>query len=260
MKYKAIFFDFDGTLSSFKTHSIPASALNAIQSAREKGIKIFLATGRHPMIFMQNDHASAVRFDAYLTSNGQYCYNDKEIIHRKFLHNADKQVLVELLEKNPIPILFLAQKEVYINLVDERVDAANKILRSMEAPILPAKHCLEQDIFSLLLYGGRQDEEYLLKHMPHCQAVRWHPTFTDVIPIDGGKDVGIDAMLDYYSIDLSETIAFGDAQNDMSMLKHVGLGIAMGNATEEVKLIADYVTDSVEDDGIYNALVKYAVI
>lgn len=61
-------------------------------------------------------------------------------------------------------------------------------------------------------------------------------------------------------IDFEDTFAFGDACNDVEMLKIVKYGIAMGNGTEEIKAIAFDITDDVANDGIYNALIKYKVI
>ena len=59
---------------------------------------------------------------------------------------------------------------------------------------------------------------------------------------------------------MGETMAFGDGGNDISIIKEAGIGVAMGNAGEEVKEIADYVTSSVDDDGVKNALLHFGVI
>lgn len=260
MEYQAIFFDFDGTLCSFKTHAVPESALLGIERARSRGVKVFLATGRHPLTFMQNDAAASLEFDAYLTANGQYCYNGSEIIHRMYIDPEDKRSLLGLLEREPIPILFQAQREIYISLVDEKVLATNDILRSLDAPVLPVERCLSEGIFTLMLYGDDSVERRVLERMPNTKGVRWHPMFADLIPKNGGKDVGMDAMLAYYGIPLEAAIAFGDAQNDIDMLRHAGLGVAMGNAEAGVKAAADVVTDSVDDDGVYKALERLGVI
>ena len=84
--------------------------------------------------------------------------------------------------------------------------------------------------------------------------------FPDVIPKGSSKQVGVDKMLDYFGISLDESMAFGDGGNDVLMLKHVGIGVAMGNAEDEVKRAADYVTDSVDEDGVEKALRHFGVI
>lgn len=74
------------------------------------------------------------------------------------------------------------------------------------------------------------------------------------------KSTGIDKVLAYFDIDLKDTMAFGDGGNDIPMLKHVATGIAMGNAEPHVKAVADYVTTSVDEDGIANALKHFGLI
>ena len=74
------------------------------------------------------------------------------------------------------------------------------------------------------------------------------------------KRVGIDKMLEHFQIGLDECMAFGDGGNDIQMLSHVEIGIAMGNASDEVKKYADYITDSVDEDGVFKALKHFNVI
>ena len=104
------------------------------------------------------------------------------------------------------------------------------------------------------------EEKELLKVMPHCISARWHPLFCDISPIGGTKQNGIDQFLKYYDIDLSETMAFGDGGNDIQMLEHVNISVAMGNAHDDVKKIAHYITDSVDDNGIVHALQHFNLI
>ena len=76
----------------------------------------------------------------------------------------------------------------------------------------------------------------------------------------GGKVSGMRFFLEREGIPARDTIAFGDAENDIDMLEYAGVGVAMGNAQECVKRIADYVTSSVDEDGIEKALRFYEII
>ena len=98
-----------------------------------------------------------------------------------------------------------------------------------------------------------EDEHLVTDANPYVFTARWCDDFCDVMPVGGGKPVGVRAMCERHGIALSEAIAFGDGGNDISMLRCVGTGIAMGNAREGVKEAADMVTTSVDDDGIWNA-------
>ena len=89
---------------------------------------------------------------------------------------------------------------------------------------------------------------------------RWHPAFTDITSGEADKGKGLQVMAEYLGLDISETMAFGDGGNDISIIREAGIGVAMGNANEEVKAMADYVTSSVDEDGVKNALVHFGII
>ena len=105
-----------------------------------------------------------------------------------------------------------------------------------------------------MAFVGPEQERTLMDSLPHCDSTRWNPYFIDVVPAGGSKRLGIDAMIRAHGIDLAETMAFGDGQNDIEMLRHAGIGVAMGNAADEVKRAADYVTTGVDRAGIAKAL------
>ena len=89
---------------------------------------------------------------------------------------------------------------------------------------------------------------------------RWYYGGLDIIAAGGGKMAGIKRYLEHIGIAPEEIIAFGDAENDLDMLRYAGIGVAMGNADEEVKAVADYVTADVDDDGIEKALKHFNLI
>ena len=116
-----------------------------------------------------------------------------------------------------------------------------------------------QEILKLL-----SDEEFchhfLKAILPDCRITRWNDRAVDIISRGGGKVVGIKQYLEENDILPQETMAFGDGENDIEMLEAVGIGIAMGNADDIVKKSADYVTDSVDNDGIGKALRYFQII
>ena len=100
----------------------------------------------------------------------------------------------------------------------------------------------------------------VLEMLPHCRLPRWHPQFSDLVHMDNSKAVGIENVLSHFGIDRTECIAFGDGGNDIEMLEYCGIGVAMGNADDTVKSHADYVTTSVDDEGIEQALINLHII
>jgi P-type E1-E2 ATPase len=96
--------------------------------------------------------------------------------------------------------------------------------------------------------------------MTHCESGRWHPAFTDITAKGNTKQRGIDEIIRHCGMPLSQTVAFGDGGNDVSMLRHAAIGVAMGQASDEVKDAADYVTASVDEGGIQKALQHLGLI
>ena len=106
----------------------------------------------------------------------------------------------------------------------------------------------------------KENEHLLLDRAPHLKTTRWHPTFLDVIPATGGKDKGMDAMLAHFGLTPEEAMAFGDGENDLTMLRHAGIGVAMGSASDFVKSQADYTTGTVDEDGVIAALRHFELL
>ena len=96
--------------------------------------------------------------------------------------------------------------------------------------------------------------------LPNCESGRWFPAFTDIVAKGIRKQKGIDEIIRHFGIGQEETMAFGDGHNDIDMLKLVNIGVAMGNAKDEVKEAADEVTDDIDHDGIYQALKRHHII
>lgn len=96
--------------------------------------------------------------------------------------------------------------------------------------------------------------------MPECVSGRWHPEFTDNTAKTAGNGQGMKAIAKHKGFDPTRTIAFGDGGDDLSMILQAGTGVAMANATDTLKQTADYITDSVDEGGIQNALKHFQVI
>ena len=259
---KSIFFDVDGTLLSFKTHAMSEKTKEALEKARKKGIKLFIATGRSPKTFEIVKKTLGFEFDGYVMLNGQYCVVEDKVIHSVTLPKESLESIIPYLEKEKISCEFVELDYMYTNFVNERVIELRKFLGSTfkPTPIEDPKRSLENETYQLCAYINEDEEKDYFENMPKCRAVRWNKLFVDVIPSDGGKGVGIKKMIDYLGISQEETMAFGDGGNDIEMLEFVKIGVAMGNAGDNVKKSADYVTESVDDEGIYKALKKFEII
>ena len=254
----AIFFDVDGTLVSFKTPTVPDSAMQALHTLRERGIKLFLSTGRHQKMLGQV--RDLFPFDGYVTLSGQYCFAGDQVLRKNPMPPQAVEELVAAAGDDAFSCIFLEGEEIYLNCVNDLTRAFMKDLNLSLPPVRPASYALGREIYQAITFLDRDNEHLLLDRAPHLKTTRWHPHFLDVIPPTGGKDKGMDAILDFFGIPVEECMAFGDGENDLTMLVHAGIGVAMGTASDAVKTQADWATASVDEDGIVKALRHFQVL
>lgn len=256
---KAIFFDIDGTLVSFRTHRVPDSTAESLAALRRAGIKTFIATGRQ---LGSINNLGTLTFDGYVTLNGGYCIAGRDhLIYKRSIPAGDIDALLDYLQhEESFPCAFVLDNGIYLNYKSEKVEELFRLINFPEPPIRPLSAVRGRTVYQLIAFLTPPQEQRLLPVIPGCTATRWNPLFTDIVPKGSNKGIGIDKMIDYFGIPLADTMAFGDGGNDIEMLRHVALGVAMGNAGEEVRAAARYVTTSVDDDGIYNALRHFGVI
>lgn len=258
---KAIFFDIDGTLVSFQTHTIPQSTQNALKLLREKGIKVFIATGRPKVLMMEA--VGHLPFDGFITLNGAHCFTSaQQDIYKGNIPEDDIERLIGYHHQHPeTPLVFVHDDEWFITGVNEAVKEVAQLIEIEIPPVRPIEEARGKEILQIMGYFKEDDElEVFRKVLTHCEPMRWYPLFADIIARGNSKSKGIDQVLAYYGIDLKDTMAFGDGGNDIPMLSHVGLGVAMGNAAPEVQAAARYVTTSVDEDGIMNALKHFNIL
>lgn len=257
---KAIFFDIDGTLLSHTSKSVPDSTKQALHLLKEKGIYTFIATGRH-ISEMRDLPLDDLEFEGYITLNGQYCYNTQGLIYDLPIHSLDIQNIIHDIDLQPFPCIFVEKDLMYMNYHNEAVKIVQDSISTALPDINDLHRGLTHHIYQVIPYDVTEDnEDKILKRMPHCKKTRWHELAIDIIPETGGKKNGILKVLEHYHILPEECMAFGDGANDIDMFEVVGLSIAMGNANQEVQAFADEVTDDIDHDGIYHALKKHKII
>ena len=127
-------------------------------------------------------------------------------------------------------------------------------------PLCDPSAIFEGNIYQASVECMPEEEAALAAQLPGCDLARWAPTFADIIPIGGGKGSGARAMLDYLGISTDKAVAFGDSENDIALFKACGTSVAVGAATEAAKAAATYVTDDIDDGGLYRACVRLGLL
>lgn len=254
---KILFFDIDGTLLEFGKKEMHPELIDALNKVKKKGIKIILATGRPPFIVPK---FHGIEFDGVLSFNGSYCFTPNELIYKNPLNKKDIQTFVDNAKKLKKAVTLAGINKMGCNFEDESLKEYFTVAGQHVHVLDEFNDFMKEEIYQMMVATTEDQNELILENTTTLKVARWWDKACDIISCNGGKDIGIQKILDYFNFNKEEAMAFGDGGNDISMLKYVGTGVAMGNAKDDVKAIADYITDSVQEDGIVSALKHFNII
>lgn len=249
---KAVFLDVDGTLlPEGNGKSVLESTKEAIKLLQAQDIGAVLCTGRHPTELVTLGLLD-VPYDGFVLLNGQLVLDrNMKKLYSHPITGIDKKEIVTMFEKRDIPVGIVEEKRLYLNFINENVIQA-------QADVNSGVHAVGEyngaDILMSTVYADGNVS------FSNLRTGRWHKWAVDVYPPTGGKANGIREFIKRYGVEREDVIVFGDAQNDIEMIKYAGVGIAMGNAYPETKKAADFITDDCEHDGIWNGLKKINLI
>lgn len=250
---KVLFFDIDGTLAI--NGQIIDSNLKALRELKDKGYLTFICTGRAPYYAQKlfGDLVSGI-----ISCNGRYISYENKRILGKALTQEEIDNIKNKLESIHCGGLFVSDtfsSPYSLNeemLEEVKSEYGEERIISQTAPYYTCDffyHDLEERNQLINIF---KDEFIINDHGGHGS--------TDNSTIYFNKGHAVRYVLDYFNINRKDSYAFGDGYNDQAMIENAGTGIAMGNGVETLKEKADYITDSIENDGIYNALVHFKLL
>ena len=257
IKIKIAFFDIDGTLIDMNAKTISKRMLDTLVRLKDKGMILCLATGRSPITLPD---FGEVTFDAFLTFNGSYCYDSERTIFSSHIPAKDVKQLIQNATEIGRPVSVATKDRLAANgadqdLIDYYAKAKLKVEVSDDFEAV-----LQEDIYQVMTGCRESEYEHMMKDIRHAKITAWWDRAVDIIPEDGGKGKAIEKILEYYNLDQSEAIAFGDGNNDIEMIQSVGTGVAMANGSEQLKAVADDVCGNVAEDGIYYYCLEHELI
>lgn len=260
MNVNTLFFDIDGTLVSFNTHTIPPSTIDALERAKRRGVRVFIATGR-PIQFIVNLKPIAHLIDGYITTNGARCMVGDHTVSLHQIEADDVARILRASEDWEAPCVVVGTEHIAVTRHQSVVDKVfGEGLGLAGFGFANLDIVLQEPILQLTPFLSAEQEAELMPTLKACTSGRWTPAFTDITHVDADKGKGLLAMAAYLGLTPEATMAFGDGGNDISILRQAGIGVAMGNAGNEVKKNADFVTTGVDEDGIEHALKAFGVI
>ena len=257
-KIKIIFFDIDDTLRNSKTGFIPSTIPTVFQQLREKGILTGIATGRG--IFGVVPEIKALKPDFFVTLNGAYIEDKKGNV-----------IYSNKIAKDKVEEYIAWTKEVGIDygLVGSHAAKLSRRTEMISQAIDPIYPNLEvdpdfyrkEDIYQMWTFEDQGDDLTLPESLASTlRMVRWHEYSSDVVPISGSKAAGVAKVVDQLGLKPENVMVFGDGLNDLELFDYAGISIAMGISHEKIKEKADYITKTLEEDGIFDALEGFGMV
>ncbi|NTV79650.1 MAG: Cof-type HAD-IIB family hydrolase [Clostridiales bacterium] len=275
---KIIFIDVDGTLVDYN-NNLPKSAVVAIRKARENGHKVYICTGRSKAEVYQN--IWDIGLDGMIGGNGSYVEDHGSVIMHQMITEEQARRIVDWLHERRLEFYLESNNGLFASEKFEQnaEDAIKKYGKYKGDPT--AEQLSVRKVFPEMIFGGNlyRDDlnkvSYLLnsyqdfldtrEQFPDLENGTWggkgeEALFGDLGIKDINKANAIDHLLNYLKADRKDTIAFGDARIDIPMLEFCEIGVAMGSGGNEIKEMADFITDDVDKDGLYNAFVRYQLL
>ncbi|MBT2659039.1 HAD family hydrolase [Bacillus sp. ISL-18] len=255
MNVRAIFIDMDGTLLK-ASNIISDRNREAINSLVNQGIKVFLATGRHYEVTVP--YHKELRL-----STPMICLNGAAI-HDAETGRAIQMKTVQLNEERfhhltaekPCNVMIHTASGLYCKETNEEIEYWTKVGQIPPRYFGDLRLANYQDVLKYSVRTGAPSPELSTLFKKEAEVIDWEDGFELVAP-NVSKWSAIKSLLTEYGISPNEVVAIGDGPNDIEMLRHVGTGVAMGNASEKVKAAAHFVTGHHENDGLAEFIERY---
>lgn len=256
-KIKIAFFDIDGTMIDMEKKVISPKMVEALNKLKENGIYICVATGRSPLTLPVFDD---VQFDTFLTYNGSYCYTPKQTIFSNPLLREDVKKIIKNADAIGRPVSIATKDRLAANGIDQDLVDYFNIANISVNVSEDFDKIANEEVYQIMVGGTEEEYAAITDQTKQAKATAWWERAADIIPAAGGKGIGIEKILEYYHLEKENAIAFGDGNNDIEMLQTVGWGVAMENASDQLKKVADDICGHVAEDGIYYYCLEHGLI
>lgn len=261
---KAVFFDIDGTLWNYAKY-IPESTKEAIKLLRANGHYAFICSGR-ARAFISDPNLLALGFDGIVCSCGCHIEIDGQMKYEKLIEPADVKNTIEMIRSYGFRPILEGPKHLYMDDEDFGYDDdfGNIIRRDLGENLRSISGDYGSWVINKMSCATEIDEKTKLECFEKLRAdyniIEHNSSVCELVPSGHTKATGLIKACEILGVDIKDTYAFGDSENDLEMLETVNTGIAMGNGTDRAKAAANYVTDAFDKDGIYNGLKHFGLI
>ncbi|KAF1295099.1 hypothetical protein BAU15_04920 [Enterococcus sp. JM4C] len=244
--YKAIIFDYDGTIKSQNEQRISAEIKSLLLTLRENNILIFLATGR------PHEHCSYLLseqlVDCIISANGSLVRNEAALIHATPLTEQTVADFLTCCKDNQFAGTLYTDTLYSNGILNENLEIGLQQSMNITADSLEIYESSRlSEAYLLCAFCPDTIDESLKKNFSNQFLSRWHPTIISILDTEVTKATGILKALEYYQITPHECIAVGDGTNDIEMLELSGHGIAVGSNNAKLVAASDQVITAVDE-------------
>lgn len=256
---KAVFFDVDATIYSHRIHDVLPSTKIAFNRLKNKGIKVGIATSRCQ--YEMKNTPSFLReypFAGMIYDGGALVMENDSIISAKYIRHDDVRKIINYGKEHQLSVRYSTFDKDYFAFEPKQEDKDIFFQLYLNTPIVKAYE--DDDVLNCLIYVETKKQHEEIVTMLEGISIVDHQR---VLEINAGmidKSDGVKALAKHWNLSMEEIMCFGDGANDVFFLQEAGIGVAMGNGCDAVKEVADFVTDSIEEDGVFIALRKFGVI
>ena len=251
--------DIDGTIIQC---SFTDGVKDCVKKLTEAGIKVVLVTGRMHCSTRYVARELGLKTPIVSYQGGLIKSYDGTTLYQRNLPNMYAQPIIEWARKNNIHLNLYLNDKLY---VEKENDTIKQYIegKHIEYEVCSFDDLELCDINKILAIDYTNEKlvtgwvEELKEKFPALYIVKSTPYFCEISNKDAKKSAGVDYLRKLWKLDKSEVMTIGDQNNDIELLKAGGIAVAMGNATDELKAVADYVTDTVENDGFVKAVEKF---
>lgn len=264
-KYKLLATDMDGTLLD-KQKKISERNQQAIHAAKQAGVKIVLASGR-PLEGLQpylQQLGLLDEEDYVLCFNGALVQrSDGKMITRQEMSGKDCKMLTDYAQKFGVFCHTFSESRGLIAPQENQYSRHDAEINHIPLHIIDFSQIPDEEpVIKTMWVDTPEKLDAALAKLPEYIAkqytvVRSTPFFLEFLPLAANKGSGVEKLAQHLGFTADEIICIGDAGNDLHMIEYAGLGVAMGNATDEIKAIADYVTADNLHSGVAEVIEKF---
>ena len=258
--YKAFLFDIDDTLYSHKLNKVPELTKYTIQQLKKQGYILGVCSSRFPREFYSLPKDIFDEFDMVIADTGGIILRNNQIIHISEMKKEDIDRCIQYLDKQENMFYLWVPTEGQPHFSKEPSEHLRQHNLNWSGYCPTIQKYNGEPLTNILFFSANEVQMKEIIEMAGRESVENWTDSGHINPKGVNKAYGLQYFCNYFNLSLNDVVCFGDGRNDITMIENAGIGVAVGNGHEKLKKFADYVCDTIENNGIYSFCVEHKFI